>query len=374
MKQIPIIKLDMSLPPDERLEHIPYKVLKAGATLARRTNDQIPDTRLRALAGVLLSGASAFRNPYIPEINAWSRRIGISRAEAIISNLTYELSEAAIWGEDVYTRFQPQLEWIRDTAVGAYDYVRTNLTSVKEAGLACTAGVACYPKIGNVLVRSMDWCLEGLGRHTVIWNCVNAEAGTYYSVGWPGYVGVLSGNAPGRFAATINQAFPTSAPTLQWPPSHLLRWVFDNCENYEDALKTLKASKVCFPAFVTIAGIKLGEAAIVELHPEGSRIHRTEAKKPIAIGNDYLSGDWRGEDEDTLMPFDKGPVCEHRRNKMLTELRRRRPRDLKSAIKATQADWIWNEGTVQQMAFSPNTGGSVVIGLEDTAPVCFCAA
>ena len=55
------------------------------------------------------------------------------------------------------------------------------------------------------LVRTLDWPFPGLGRHVEIahkWG----EAGEFYSVTWPGYVGALTAMAPGRFAASINQA------------------------------------------------------------------------------------------------------------------------------------------------------------------------
>jgi hypothetical protein len=43
----------------------------------------------------------------------------------------------------------------------------------------------------------MDWDLDGLGRHTVLWHHTGAEARDSHSVGWPGYCGCLSGNAQG---------------------------------------------------------------------------------------------------------------------------------------------------------------------------------
>src|ERR1700675_437794 len=47
--------------------------------------------------------------------------------------------------------------------------------------------------------------LDGLGRHVEVARMAG-PAGEYYSVTWPGFVGVLTAMAPGRFAATINQA------------------------------------------------------------------------------------------------------------------------------------------------------------------------
>jgi hypothetical protein len=114
--------------------------------------------------------------------------------------------------------------------------------------------------------------------------------------------------------------------------------VFDNCIDYDDAIEALENSPVCFPAFVTIAGTKCGEAAIVELTPNGNRVHKTTRNgKPIAIGNDYLSGDLREALDNTsatINPSDKGPREEQRRNRLLASLNRRRPRSVASAIRA----------------------------------------
>ena len=55
------------------------------------------------------------------------------------------------------------------------------------------------------LVRTLDWPFPGLGRHVEIAHKWGA-AGDFYNVTWPGYVGTLTAMAPGRFAASINQA------------------------------------------------------------------------------------------------------------------------------------------------------------------------
>jgi hypothetical protein len=35
---------------------------------------------------------------------------------------------------------------------------------------------------------------------------MRGPAGEYHNITWPGYVGILTASAPGRFAAAINQA------------------------------------------------------------------------------------------------------------------------------------------------------------------------
>ena len=55
------------------------------------------------------------------------------------------------------------------------------------------------------LVRTLDWPFPGLGRHVEVARMAG-PAGEFYSVTWPGFVGVLTAMAPGRFAASVNQA------------------------------------------------------------------------------------------------------------------------------------------------------------------------
>ena len=55
------------------------------------------------------------------------------------------------------------------------------------------------------LARTLDWPYPGLGRHLEVAR-MRGTAGEFFNVTWPGYVGVLTASAPGRFAAAINQA------------------------------------------------------------------------------------------------------------------------------------------------------------------------
>ena len=55
------------------------------------------------------------------------------------------------------------------------------------------------------LARTLDWPFPGLGRHLEIAR-MRGDAGEYFNVTWPGYAGVLTAMADGRFAAAINQA------------------------------------------------------------------------------------------------------------------------------------------------------------------------
>ncbi len=177
---------------------------------------------------------------------------------------------------------------------------------------SCTAGVATDPgQQGNRLLRTLDWPLKGLGRNLVVAR-VTGEAGVYDSVTWPGFAGVLSAMAPGRFSAAINQP-PlrryTPSCWADWainrfamwreaalPPSHLLRQVFDQCESYTEAREILGDTPIAMPAFFTLSGVGETECCIIERTEDVVVVH----DGPGAMANHWLriglAGHYRGVD------------------------------------------------------------------------------
>ena len=143
----------------------------------------------------------------------------------------------------------------------------------------CTSVSASDEALGGAtLLRTLDWPFDGLGRALVVtrWD---GGAGRYSSVTWPGVVGVLTGLAPGRFAAAINQPpLPGGyGRLLGWPlarlqvarsralsPTHLLRLAFDTCRDFGDAVALIRRTPLCIPAIFTIAGPQVGEAVVIE--------------------------------------------------------------------------------------------------------------
>jgi len=110
------------------------------------------------------------------------------------------------------------------------------------------------------LVRTLDWPFPGLGRHAEVARMAG-PAGEFWSVTWPGAVGLLTAMAPGRFAACLNQAplwRRTRHPWLRaydivlnarrtWslqhiPPDQLLRQVFEQCDSFAEA-KAARANR-----------------------------------------------------------------------------------------------------------------------------------
>jgi len=160
----------------------------------------------------------------------------------------------------------------------------------------CTAGAVPDPELGGpTLLRVLDWPFDGLGSTLVATRC-EAAAGPYVSLTWPGFVGVLTASAPGRFAAAINQpplpgTFGRAAGWLQAryrvgrattpPPTHLLRRVFDVAGTFDEAVDMLRDAPICIPAIFIIAGVEPHQRVVIERTEE----HAFIAPEPTAANH-----------------------------------------------------------------------------------------
>src|SRR5882757_5564355 len=152
------------------------------------------------------------------------------------------------------------------------------------------------------LARTLDWPFPGLGRYVEVAR-MRGAAGEFFSVTWPGYVGVLSGLAPGRFGASINQGplrrrthlrllrpldFALNGiGTMLWqrsiPPDQLLRFVFEEAGDYVEAKRMLELTPIARPVIFTLAGCHKGERCVIE---------RTEDDFTTRIDDFGAANDW----------------------------------------------------------------------------------
>ncbi len=175
---------------------------------------------------------------------------------------------------------------------------------------SCTS---CAREEGAVpwLARTLDWPFPGLGRHVEIAR-MKGPAGEFFNATWPGYVGVLTAMAPGRFAAAINQAplkrrshlrglrfydIALNAVGTLWrvrdiPPDQLLRQVFDECRNYGEAKFMLERTAIARPVIYTLVGCALGECCVIERTENAA----TTREQDTGAANDWLNStpEWEG--------------------------------------------------------------------------------
>lgn len=269
-------------------------------------------------------------NPYLPELDRLAARIG--QPGLYMLNVSYE------WG--------------------------------------CTTGVAPAPDgSGSRLLRTLDWPFDGLGRHVVVLDTRGA-AGRYLSVTWPGFAGVLTAMAPGRFSAAINQAkgfHGRLTQVLEWPlnrirflgsralpPAHLLRGVCETAPDYAAAVKLLCDIPVALPVFFTVSGIHPGEGCVIEREPGRAHVHAG----PAACANHWRDAGLRGGSLaariDATSHYGRGSVARH--DTMLSRL----------AHAADGFGWlqnpVLNRDTRLACVMNAAQGRMAVVGVEAMRP------
>ncbi len=174
------------------------------------------------------------RSRHLKELKLLSKFSGSGR-ELVFSNLTYEL------------------------------------TKYGEHKAACTwcSSAAVWTKSGMVHTRNMDWPLNGLKKNTIELEFHGAPAGSFTAITFPGFSGILTGIAPKRFSASVNMMIEDYGVSLRGKPiAFLLREVFEECEDYTDAVEFLENSDAFAPGFIHIVGTEEGENSVVGVMPK----------------------------------------------------------------------------------------------------------
>jgi hypothetical protein len=234
----------------------------------------------------------------------------LDRAHHLIDLATKRVPAAALRQLD-----QVSKRWLEKWDNGHLDEINSVAARLNRPGSyffsvnyewGCTCRVTPSPDRSTArLIRVLDWKTPGLGRN-VIAARVAGKAGSYVTLTWPGYTGVLTASAKGRFSASLNQAPMRNAVGnyyLDWAanrrrvwgmphqmPAHLLRDVFETAANYEDARRMLIEQAISTPAIFSLAGIKPNETCVIERSETEARIH----DGANVAANHWQSSGWTG--------------------------------------------------------------------------------
>jgi len=204
--------------------------------------------------------------------------------------------------------------WLERNKSPYLDEIRYLAEQSREPGLyylnvsyewGCTSAGKVSPSgQGEVMMRTLDWDVSGIGRYLLAARIAN-PLGTWLSLTWPAFTGVIQGMAPGRFAAAINQPQirkRTRIPPADWllnlrdrwttphiQPVHLLRRAFETAPNFATAKEMLASTPIATPTIFTLVGVKPGEAIVIERRETSTRV----ASEPIAV-NEWSGADWHG--------------------------------------------------------------------------------
>lgn len=225
-----------------------------------------------------------------------------------------------------------------------------------KVAMGCTA-FAIDTTQGPIHGRNLDWWTENnlLSSTTMIVRFKGAPAGDFTSIGWPGFNGVLSAFAPGRFTVTLNAVLSDDPFNLGIPIVYLLRQVFETAESYDEAVQMLSVTPIPCDCLLLVSGISNGQMSVIERTPSRHAIRRTTDGR-IYVTNDYqLLNPSKREITTPLQATSCG-----RFNRISELLTTNPPKELKDCLSLLQDERVKMEITVQQMAFSAKRGDMLV--------------
>lgn len=169
----------------------------------------------------------------------------------------------------------------------------------------CTSGAYATGETVSLL-RVLDWPFPAMGKYVMVVR-QEGKAGDFYNITWPALSGMFTGMAPGRFSAAINQApmrrhgFGLPGDWLKnrhlagksqgLPPAHVLRQVFEQAANYNEARKMLMETPVAMPVIFILAGAAPGQGSVIERLEHSAQVHNLAAAQSVSASN-HFHGKW----------------------------------------------------------------------------------
>lgn len=216
----------------------------------------------------------------------------------------------------------------------------------------CTA-FAVDTDTGPIHARNLDWSTKDrlLNDSTFVTRFLNAPSGEFLTIGWPGFIGVLSAVAPGRFAITLNAVLSDDPPLVACPVVFLLRQVLEEASTFEAAVEALSSTPIASDCLLLVSGARRSQMVVIERTPTRHAI-RYPHDGAIFVTNNYVS----------LVSGAKAGAgalqetsCD-RFNRIRSLFHLRRPALLEQCLDYLADAEVQMTITVQQMAFDPRTG------------------
>ncbi len=201
--------------------------------------------------------------------------------------------------------------------------------------------------------RNLDWHTENnlLGKHSLILNFKRKGRTLFKNVGWPGFIGTLSGIRPGKFSLTLNAVLSGEAPEVAVPISFLLRDILTSSNTFQEARQKLENTKIASDCLMLLSGIAANEKIVIERTPSRFATRTTECDY-IIVTNDYKKiQSFTSENSSILQATSCG---RYERTEAL--LKEAIPGNLEGCMQILQDEGVKMNITVQQMEFDNQTG------------------
>ncbi len=215
----------------------------------------------------------------------------------------------------------------------------------------CTA--FCVINKGEKLhARNLDWWTENniLGEYTKVFDFEKNGEIIYSLVGWPGFVGALSGVKKGTFSITLNAVLSNEPPQFAIPITFLIRDVLENASSFDEAVKILSVTPIASDCLLMIVGCNKNENVVIERTPTKYTI-RKPVGDSLIVTNEYLTLTENKLTKDTLQLTASG-----RHNRVKELLDYETPLREVDYFNILSDNKVKMDITVQQMIFNPKTG------------------
>lgn len=221
----------------------------------------------------------------------------------------------------------------------------------------CTA-YAVYDKGVMRHARNLDWHTDNniLSRYTKIFNFQRRGKTVFKTIGWPGFIGALSGVRPRAFSLTLNAVASQDEPQIAMPVSFLLRDVLENCPSFKEAKSIIEQTPIISDCLILLSGTQKEEKVVLERTPTRSAT-RTSYEDHIIVTNDYkIITNEVSSGSNILRDTSCG-----RYDTTQELLREQAPSDASACIDILNNENVMMGITVQQMVFETNTGAITLI-------------
>ncbi len=215
----------------------------------------------------------------------------------------------------------------------------------------CTA-FAVESEEGILHARNLDWHTKNdlLSRCTKVFDFHRNGESVFRTIGWPGFIGALSGAKPGKFSLTLNAVLSNDSPEFAPPVSFLLRDILDSSTSFEEAKLRLEQTVIACDCLVLLSGVKSNEMVVIERTPTRSATRKAE-NGFIAVTNDFKQLENNLTGESMLQLTSCGRY--ERAQELIND---KSPSSLTDCLKVLMDEKIMMGITVQQMVFNNRTG------------------
>lgn len=212
---------------------------------------------------------------------------------------------------------------------------------------------------GNEMLhtRNLDWHTDQniLSTHSMIFDYQKEGETVFKTIGWPGFVGALSGIKPQKFAVTLNAVLSEDQAELALPISFVLRDVLETCESFEEAKIKLENTPIICDCLLLLSGTKPNEKVVIERTPKRTET-RSSKEDFIVVTNDYKQLK-NGQVTGNIL---QATSC-GRFDTATKLLREQEVLQEQQCLEVLQNENVMMGITVQQMVFNVNTGKITLI-------------